>query len=213
MTKNKKKDEDLGLAHDLLLKEVDEEVRAERLRQWWDRFGSWLVAAAVAVILVTILFELWQNHQHKAGQEATAILLLADKLYQEGQIDQAVAKLQSPETKAGGVALLAKLRAANILYASNDKNKIEQATELYEQLAAASDNEAIRNYSLLKLHRFDEIKAGGPFYATAQELKAQRLYDNGNVQAAHEIISALLARPDIPPTMHSRLELLKAGYR
>jgi hypothetical protein len=50
--------------------EVDEAVRKDQLREWWDRYGTWVVAAAVVVVVVVAGMVGWR--QYDAGQRAEA---------------------------------------------------------------------------------------------------------------------------------------------
>ncbi len=50
--------------------EVDEAVRKDELREWWDRWGTWVVAGAVAVVVAVAATVGWR--QYDAGQRAAA---------------------------------------------------------------------------------------------------------------------------------------------
>lgn len=198
------------MTRDLLLQEVDEEMRAERLRQWWQRFGSWLVGAAVVIILVTVSYELWQMRQRAAGEEATALLLEADRLARDGSHAEAVALLERVEKDRNGIAAVATLRLANL---QAEEGNTEQAEALYRQLAESGGNEAMVNFAHLKLGNYDAIRPQTPFYATAQELKANELYTQGKTEEARQIIEALLSAPDLPASLQARLGELAQAYR
>jgi len=50
--------------------EVDEAVRKDELKEWWDHYGTWVVAGAVAVVVVVAGMVGWR--QYDAGQRAAA---------------------------------------------------------------------------------------------------------------------------------------------
>ena len=50
--------------------EVDEAVRKDELREWWDRWGTWVVAGVVAVVVAVAGVVGWR--QYDAGQRAAA---------------------------------------------------------------------------------------------------------------------------------------------
>ena len=50
--------------------EVDEAVRKDELREWWDRWGTWVVTGVVAVVVAVAGMVGWR--QYDAGQRAAA---------------------------------------------------------------------------------------------------------------------------------------------
>ena len=59
----------------LLIQEIDEEVRAERMRAWWQRFGSWVVGGCVLAVLATVGYQFDKNKHIEANQQVTSVLL------------------------------------------------------------------------------------------------------------------------------------------
>ncbi len=47
------------MSNDTLIREVDEELRRDRMRKLWRQGGPWVIAAAVAVVLVVAGYEGW----------------------------------------------------------------------------------------------------------------------------------------------------------
>ena len=96
-----------------IFREVDEEVRRERLTQLWNRYGSLLIAACV--LLVAAVggwrgYEWWQTKKAaEAGAQFEAAIALSDQ-GKHKEAEEAFAKLS-----AGGPAnyrMLAKFREA-----------------------------------------------------------------------------------------------------
>ncbi|MEC8386693.1 MAG: tetratricopeptide repeat protein, partial [Pseudomonadota bacterium] len=50
--------------------EVDEELRQERAARLWRQYGSWLIAAALAVVIAVGGYRYWQYYQ--ANERAAA---------------------------------------------------------------------------------------------------------------------------------------------
>ena len=199
--KDKEKQEDISTT--LLMREVDEEVRAERMQQWWQRFGSTLVSAIVAIVLATVGYEIWQNHQQTQAEEVTVAMLTAKMQADEGNpliAAQSLAELQ-------GKSALAQLQTANYY---REVGESEKAAGLYEKIMQRKDAPALASYAALRLNRTDAIYADAPFYVMAQEKEALKRLDEGKVEEARTIISSLLERQNLPASLRQRLsELLQ----
>ena len=42
--------------------EVDEAVRKDELKEWWNRWGTWVVAACVAVVVAAVGYVGWNQY-------------------------------------------------------------------------------------------------------------------------------------------------------
>ena len=47
---------------DGLLREVEEELRRERLEKIWKQYGTYFIAAAGVIVLGVLGFKYWENH-------------------------------------------------------------------------------------------------------------------------------------------------------
>jgi len=65
---------------DPLMLEVDDELRRERMQKLWQRFGQYVVALSIAVVLVTAAIVGWKSYQNAQNEAWTAELLKAQKL-------------------------------------------------------------------------------------------------------------------------------------
>ncbi|MGD9883743.1 MAG: tetratricopeptide repeat protein [Reyranella sp.] len=52
--------------------EVDEAVRKDELKEWWARYGTWVVAAAVAVVVAVAGLVGWRQYDAAQRAEASA---------------------------------------------------------------------------------------------------------------------------------------------
>src|SRR6185436_7563878 len=69
--------------------EVDEAVRKDELKEWWGRWGTWIVAAAVAVVVLVTGLVGWR--QYDAAQRGAASVAYSAALAQITQ-NQAAAR-------------------------------------------------------------------------------------------------------------------------
>ncbi|RMD61147.1 MAG: hypothetical protein D6826_10685, partial [Alphaproteobacteria bacterium] len=62
-----------------IFKEVDEELRRESLEKIWKKYGAWIIAAAVALILAVAGYQAWQaydlNRRQKLSEQFEAALV------------------------------------------------------------------------------------------------------------------------------------------
>jgi hypothetical protein len=161
------------MSNETIFSEVDEELRRDRLRQIWRRFGPWVIAAAVAVVLAVAINEGWSWWQNsnaaRSSDEFYAALDLADK----GDVAGAEAALNAMATSStGSYPLLARFRQASLL-ASEGKDA--EAVAAYDALANAETLPRIRELALV--------------------LAANVLVDSGDVAAVQQRVSGLVT-PD-----------------
>ena len=52
------------MSEETIFREVDEELRSDRIRELWRRFGPWVIAAAVLVVLAVAANEGWSWWQN-----------------------------------------------------------------------------------------------------------------------------------------------------
>jgi hypothetical protein len=119
---------------DPLLKEIDEELRHERLAKLWQRFGNWVIGAALAVVVVVAGHQGWKNYQASQRAQASARYTAAVRLAAENnaaEAEKAFAQL-APSAPAG-YAMLARFREAALAAKQGDSLR---AASLYRRLAA-----------------------------------------------------------------------------
>ena len=116
-----------------IFREVDEDLRRDRMERLYKRYGGVVLAAALAIVAGTGGYTAWRNWQQSQHQQETAALAAA--LSQAGQgADKGVEALASFAAKADpGMAGLAQLNAAALLIR---EGKTAEAIAVYDKLAA-----------------------------------------------------------------------------
>lgn len=104
-----------------IFREIDEEIRRDNLGQLWKRYGHYVIAGAVAVVIGTGAYVGWRQYQDSraAGESVrfSAGLDLADK----GEFAQAADSFAALAKEGdGGHALLARLEAAGLRARAGD---------------------------------------------------------------------------------------------
>jgi hypothetical protein len=204
-----------------IFQEVDEEVRREQLKKLWDRYGNYLVALCVLVVLAVAAwrgYEWWQAK--KAGENGTAFEA-AVNLAQAGknqEAEAAFAKLATDGT--AGYRVLARLREA----AELSRNDSKAAVGAYDGLAAdrsagqvIEDLAAVRAALLLvDSAPYSEIRtrlepltaADRPFRHSARELLALSAWKTGDKNAAQQWATMIITDPQSPSATRNRAEVL-----
>lgn len=172
-------------AADLLIREVDEDLRQENMIRLWKKYGAVLVAGAVAIVLAVAGTEGWQAWQARQRQQAST------------RFDEAAAALKQGD-KAKGQEILAQLAASG-----PDGYKVLALMKQGEQKAAAGDaaGAAALYDGVAAMAGVDEA------YRHIAALKAAYL----KVETADPAVVEAVARPlaaETSPWRHSARELL-----
>lgn len=109
------------MSDESFFREVNQEIRQERAKALWERFGPAIIAVAVAVVLGTagfVGYRYWTEGKANASGDA---FLQALTLANEGKHDEALVALEALEKDGyGAYPLLARMRAATVLQAKGD---------------------------------------------------------------------------------------------
>src|SRR6266568_4785585 len=118
-----------------IFREIDEEVRRERLRKLWDQYSNVLIAVALLIIIGIGGWRLYQWWETKQAAEAGRQFETAVLLSEQGKHDEAAAAFAKLAAEAtGGYRTLARFRTAQEL-ATRDP---QAAAKAYAALAAGT---------------------------------------------------------------------------
>lgn len=128
---------------DGLIREVNEAYRQDQAKEWWDKFGSRVIAVTATIIGLTAGVVLYQNYEHSKQADLTAQFFEGYEHYQAGEYSaalQSFEELAAKDASEGAVAL-AKLYSAHSVMRLNeepleDNRFAEIAAEAPEPLAA-----------------------------------------------------------------------------
>jgi hypothetical protein len=201
--------------------EVDEEVRREQLKKLWERYGTYIVAACILVIVAVGGWRGYQWWQNKKAAEAGAAFEQAVTLAESGkrqEAEAAFAKLGTDGT--AGYRVLARLREAAELGLTDHK----AAVKAYDEIAAdkgvgavMQDLAALRSgFLLVDSSSYAELRTRlepltGPervFRHSARELLALSAWKQGDIAAARQWTEMITGDPQTPAATRSRAEVL-----
>lgn len=200
------------------LREVDEELRRDRMALAVRRYG---IAALAAVILAVLAFggwQVWQWHEQQvAGEDGEALSKAFDDLGggHPAAADAALVKLQS--SSIPGYRALARMTEADTLL---QKQNLKGAATLFAQIVAdPAVGQPLRDLALIRqtTAEFDTLKPevvvarlrglavpGGAFFPSAGELVAVSYLRMGRRDLAATLFAQIGKAEGVPPTMQQR---------
>jgi hypothetical protein len=191
-----------------LVREIEEDIRRERLDRLWHGFGRVMVAGSIAIVLATVGIVVYQNHARSVATEKTAELFKGiDRLNIEDfksavEIFDALAR--DRDSSYYGIAMLRKAQAQTAL--GDD----EAARKTYDELAASRADTAplarLLSYTLLPAPDtlFEVPDKGTPFYHSICEMRAWQLWEQGRKEQAAEQFLAIYTDESAPAGMRDR---------
>lgn len=206
-----------------IFQEVDEEVRREQLSKLWSRYGNYIVALAVLIVVAVAGWRGYQWYTAKKAAEAGAAFESAVALSEANNSKDAAAAFAKIVGEApAGYRLLARLREA----AELAKTDPAAATAKYDAIAAdTSVGQTIQDLAALRgaivsvdTAAFDALKRrldpitepGRPFRHSAREVLALSAWRHNDAAAAKKYIDTINGDNETPAGVRSRVEVLSA---
>lgn len=206
-----------------IFNEVDEAVRRERLEKIWQRYGTYIVAAALLLVAAVGGWRGYDYLQRQKAQEAGAQFEAAMTLAEAGKHQEAAdAFAKVVKDGAGGYPMLARLREAAELGSRDPK----AAVAAYDTLAADAgigqrfqDLAALRAGFLLvdtapyneMSRRLEPLAAPGrTFRHSARELLALSAWRHNDTATARRWAEQIISDGETPGAIRSRVEVLIA---
>ena len=203
--------------------EVDEEVRRERLRRLWERFGTYIVALAVLIIVGIGGWRGYQYWQDKQAAKAGAAFESAMALVDSGKHQEAAdAFAQVAKDAPRGYATLARLRQA----AEIAPQDVKAAIAAFDAIAADGgvqlvfqDLAALRaGYLLVDTAPYGEVQsrleqrtaAGRAFRHSAREVLALSAWRANDLATARRWSDLIINDSETPASIRARVEILSA---
>ncbi len=207
-----------------VFREVDEELKREQYLKLAKRFGPYLIAAAVALVVATGAVVGWRDYQKLAREADGARFAAAIEVVAKGDRAKAAeAFAELAKDGSTGYRALAGLQQAAALGATDAR----QAIEIYDGIAKdTSLPELLRSLAALRaamlqvdsadskdvLTRLEPLlREVSPWRFLARELKALIEIKTGNDKDAIETLKGLVDNPQAPGGIRGRAaELLAA---
>lgn len=204
-----------------IFNEIDEELRQEKLKKLWDRYGVLLLVVAVLIVAAV---GGWRAYDHWRGLQAQAqgdAFAAAGRLAAAGDVDAAEKAFTTlAGTASGGYPALARLRAAGLktepaeAVAAFDAIAADKATPaLFADVArirAAALAIDLEERAAFEARTAQLAAAGRPFRGEARELLALAALKAGDAAAATRWLDDLDADASTPRELSERTAMLRA---
>ncbi|EJJ26018.1 tetratricopeptide repeat protein [Rhizobium sp. CF142] len=207
---------------DSFIREVNEELRSDQMKGAVRRFGRYIVAIAVLIVLGTIgkvAYEYWDNTRSSgAGDQFLAAMKLAD----ENKTDEALAALDKLEKEGhGAYPVLARMRAATV---QSQKGDNAGAIASFQTIAkdksvpaAVQDAAKMRaGWLLIENGTYEQVSAaveemavpGNAFRHSAREALGLAAYKAGNMAQARQWFQSIVDDVDSPRGVANRAHMM-----
>ena len=203
---------------DTFLREVDENLRRDQLRDWARKYGWWLVGALVLFLAAVGGWLYWQERQRAEAAEDSELLSQIFTDIGTGKMATVPKRLDAlADDGKGAVRATALFTGAAVALEQNDR-----ATATAKYNAIANDDDLAAPYRDLGLIRatsleFDTLKPeqviarmeplakpGNPWFGTAGELTAMAMIKQGKKSEAGRLFATIAADRQVPPSIRAR---------
>ena len=210
------------MSDDSFIREVNEELRQDKAKALWDRFGPAAIVIGVGVVLATAAFvgyDYWvETRASRSGDAFSQALKLAN----DGKSDEALKALQALEAEGhGAYPVLARLRSATVLA---DKGDFSGAVAAFDKVSNdGSIPVAIRDMARLRAalvlvdhgtHADVASRVGvlnaetNPLRHSARELLGLSAWNEGKSAEALKFLEQVSADDTAPRNVRERANLL-----
>jgi len=205
-------------------REVDEELRQEKLANIWKKYRMLVYTGVVAIILGTIGFEWYQAWQTKIRLAESDRYDNATVMIVQGQTNEAINALeQLAKDGQTGYRYLAQMQVAGILLKEDETEKgLSYLKSLSENTEAP---QALQEAALLSYvgHQIDTGNAAqlqsilkpilsqpeDAFYGVAVELSALLYIKSNQVDQAKSLLNSALQNTSLEPQTKERLTMFR----
>ncbi|MFV2092699.1 MAG: tetratricopeptide repeat protein, partial [Hyphomicrobiales bacterium] len=207
-----------------IFREIDEELRQERLTKLWKLYGSYVIGGVVALVLAIGGYKFYVSYELSRAGEAGAQFAQATKLISEGKYAQAESILAAlSQNGYASYPILARLQQAGALAA---EKRLDDAVAVYDQIAQDTGADIMfRDLAKVRAaiilvdsaspeeisRRMDPlITSQGIWHHTARELVALSTYRAADYKAADKLYGEILADVGTPARLRARAEMMRA---
>lgn len=200
------------------VREVDENLRRDQVRDFFQKNGTWLIIAVVLFLVASGGFIWWKQHQVQRSAGEVEKLAEIYKDIGSGNMAQAPQQLDDLSNSGSKAVRASALFARAALALQQGDTKL--ATSTYKSIAndgglpqAYRDAALIRQTAL----EFDQIqpqeviarleplaKPGEPWFGSAGEMTALALIKQGKKPEAGQLFAAIAKDNGVPETIRTR---------
>ena len=205
--------------------EIEEDLKRDRMDEAWKKYGKFVIAIAVLIVVGTIGYTQWISYTSGQAAEQANMYDQALAKVTAGENSQAIAELDQIAGEAGaGYQLLARLEKAALLV---EDGKKAEAVSIYDEIAADDQvSEMYRGLAtvLAVMHDAEngeagdllaklapQMEAGATWRFTALEVAAGIYLQSGDKAGAVDQLKLIIDDANSPAELRRRAtELLRA---
>lgn len=201
--------------NDNVLREIDEDLRNEKLRQFWRKFRTPILIGVALLIAVTAGSSIWEDYQSRKAGEAMVKLDAAIQQLQKGEASAAAGNFAKLAKESGGelhdMALLWQARA------EAQANEADAALRTLTTLAAKPrGNDLVwRDMACLRLMAANAdtpktcaSQGGSPLKSQRLEWHAALLWQEGKQDEARVLLRTIVDDENAPASQRERAKRL-----
>lgn len=206
------------MSQDNIFREIDEELRSDRMRSLWRRFAPYVIGAAVGVVVLVAANEGWNWYHSNNAAQSSDQLYVAFELIDGGDLAAAQTQLDAVIADgSGSYPVLAQFRRAGVLARDG---AVADAVTAYDGLANTQADSRLRELALVLggtlmvdagtladvESRVGSIAVeGSPLRNAAREALGLAQYKAGDFAAAQASFEAVINDPMTQSTTRNRM--------
>jgi hypothetical protein len=200
------------------VREVDENLRRDRARDFGKKYAGWLIAAVVLFLAASGGWIYWQDYKTKQSEQAVDQLAQIYTALGKGQVPNAPARLDVlSKDRSKAVRASALFGRAAVAVQQNDT---KLAIAKYREIAAdTSLPESFRDLALVRQTalEFDALKPeevvarlaplakpDNPWFGSAGEMTAMALIKQGKKAEAGQLFATIAKNDQVPEQVRAR---------
>ncbi len=204
---------------DLLLREIDEELKQENLQKIWKKYGTLIVAGSIALVAAVAGFKGWQSYELNQRIEQGERFAAAQKLAGDGKADAARdAFAAMAEDSTAGYTMLARFQLAALAANSGDTAGAVGSyqaiaddgavADVYRDLAvvlgALAEIDSKAGAGALTARAEQLVQGSSPWRFSAKEVSALAAMKNGDNKTARMRYDELAKEAAAPQGLRTR---------
>lgn len=206
-----------------IFREVEEDLRREQAKVLWSRYGGYVVAVAVVIVLATAGWRGWQWYAARQAAAEGQQYYEAMRLARDGQFSAAESAFEEIARQGTGFAALARLRSAATLA---EAGSVADAVATYDAVSAdGSVDGRLRDVARVRAaylllgegdragveERVGRLAAEGNVWRhSAREILGLAAYQAGDLQTANQRFEEIMGDAQTPQDMRNRAQLMIA---
>lgn len=200
-----------------IFNEVDEDLRRDRAQKLWEKYGNYVIAAAVAIVVGTAGFVAWRDYDRRQAEDGALKYVAALDRARGADAAAGAAALETVAREApSGYAALARMQEAALKARDNPAAGAEQyrAIAVDTRVSAEIRNAATLLAALNSVETADPAAIerqvatlttpGNPWRHMAWEIAALAAVKAGNAEQAKTLYTRIADDPEAPAGLRGR---------